>query len=48
MTRTPRLPRAHKHFFEDIEPAVTLVEVSNLIDPGMEIEIEATAIADGK
>ena len=36
--------RAHGAFFKDIRPAATLVEVQALIDPGLLVEIEATAI----
>lgn len=36
--------RAHQAFFANHPPASTMVEVSNLIDPKMLIEIEATAI----
>ena len=40
--------RAHGEYFQDIKPASTMVEVSSLIDPGMLIEIEATAIVQGE
>ncbi len=39
----PDVARAHRQYFEKIRPAVTLVEVSCLIAPEMEIEIEASA-----
>ena len=36
--------RAHGEFFRGIKPASTMVEVRSLINPGMLVEIEATAI----
>lgn len=36
--------RAHGHYFKDICPAATMVEVSALIDPELLVEIEATAV----
>ena len=36
--------RAHGEFFRDIKPVSTMVEVSALIDPGLLIEMEVTAI----
>ncbi len=38
---------AHALFFGKIKPATSLVEVSNLIQPDLLIEIEATAIIPG-
>jgi enamine deaminase RidA (YjgF/YER057c/UK114 family) len=35
--------KAHGEVFSDIRPAMTIVEVSKLIDPDMMIEIEADA-----
>jgi len=35
--------RAHKLFFDGINPASTMVEVSGLIDPDLLVEIEVTA-----
>ena len=36
--------RAHGEFFSQIKPAATMVEVKALIDPGLLVEIEATAV----
>jgi enamine deaminase RidA (YjgF/YER057c/UK114 family) len=36
--------RAHGEVFGDIRPAMTMVQVSRLIDPRMRVEIEADAI----
>lgn len=37
--------KAHSEFFEDINPAATMVEVSNLIHPDLLVEIEVDAIS---
>jgi enamine deaminase RidA (YjgF/YER057c/UK114 family) len=36
--------RAHKEYFGDIRPVATMVEVYSLIQEGLVVEIEATAI----
>lgn len=38
--------KVHSYLFEDVMPACTLVEVSNLIHPDLLIEIETTAIKE--
>tara|TARA_B100001741_G_scaffold89862_1_gene73585 strand:- start:2818 stop:3204 length:387 start_codon:yes stop_codon:yes gene_type:complete len=38
--------KVHSYLFEDVMPACTLVEVSNLIHSDLLIEIEATAIKE--
>ena len=40
--------KVHSYLFEDIMPACTLLEVSNLIHPDLLIEIEATAIKEDR
>ena len=40
--------KVHSYLFEDVMPAFTLVEVSNLIHPDLLIEIEATAIKEDR
>ncbi len=37
------ITKAHSEFFDEIRPAATLVEVSNLIDPELLVEIEIDA-----
>ncbi len=41
-----QIGKAHGEFFASIKPAATMVEVSKLIDAGMLIEIEATAVVE--
>lgn len=38
--------KAHGEFFKNIKPVATMVEVSNLIDSGLLIEIEVTAMLE--
>ena len=38
--------KAHSYLFEDVSPASTIVEVSNLLHPDLLIEIEATAVKE--
>ncbi|MEZ3114429.1 Rid family hydrolase [Halobaculum sp. MBLA0147] len=38
--------RAHGRMFEDVRPATTLVEVAALIEPGLVVEVEATAVVE--
>ena len=40
--------KVYLYLFEDVMPACTLVEVSNLIHPDLLIEIEATAIKEDR
>ena len=40
--------KVHSYLFEDVMPACTLVEVSNLIHHDLLIEIEATAIKEDR
>ena len=47
MARWEEVARAHGEVFAEIRPASTMVEVSALIDPGLLVEIEATAVIRG-
>ena len=40
--------KVHSYLFEDVMPACTLIEVSNLIHPDLLIEIETTAIKEDR
>ncbi len=42
-SRAEEVGRAHGEFFGEHRPAMTLVEISGLIDPRMLVEVEATA-----
>ena len=44
ISRWQEIGRAHGEFFGSIKPAATMVEVQALIEPGLMVEIEATAI----
>ncbi|MEW6252281.1 MAG: RidA family protein [Planctomycetota bacterium] len=39
--------RAHREFFGEHRPCITMVEVRSLIDPAMLVEIEADALCAG-
>ncbi len=44
ISRWEEIGRAHGEFFSTIKPVTTMVEVKALIQPGLLVEIEATAI----
>lgn len=44
ISRWEAIGRMHGEYFANIRPATSMVEVRNLIDPGMLVEIEAEAI----
>lgn len=44
ISKWEEVAKAHAHFFCEIKPATTMVEVSALINSDLLIEIEATAI----
>jgi enamine deaminase RidA (YjgF/YER057c/UK114 family) len=44
ITRWEEVARAHGEVFGVIHPVATLVEVSSLVEPGLLVEIEASAV----
>jgi enamine deaminase RidA (YjgF/YER057c/UK114 family) len=44
ISRSDEIGRAHGEAFGDVRPVMTMVEVSALIDPRMQVEIEAVAL----
>ncbi len=46
ITRWDAIGRVHGEYFAATRPATSMLEVRNLIDPGMLVEIEAEAIID--
>jgi len=44
ISRWQEVAKAHSHYFSEIRPATTMVEINRLIDEQMLIEIEAGAI----
>lgn len=47
ISKWEEIGRAHGEFFQAIRPVTTMVEVRSLIEPGLLVEIEATAIVAG-
>lgn len=47
ISRADDVGRAHAEVFGSARPAMTMVEVSGLVDPRMLVEIEAVAVAGG-
>jgi enamine deaminase RidA (YjgF/YER057c/UK114 family) len=43
ISKWEEVARAHAEFFHAIKPAATMVEVSRLIAPGLDVEIEVSA-----
>ncbi len=42
--RWQEVGRAHAEFFQDVRPALTMLQVARLLEPAMLVEIEAEAI----
>jgi enamine deaminase RidA (YjgF/YER057c/UK114 family) len=47
ISRAEEVGRAHGSVFGEVRPAMTMVEVSALIDPRMLVEVEAVAVVSG-
>ncbi len=47
ISRCEEVGRAHREAFGQTRPLMTMVEVSGLIDPRMQVEIEAVALGSG-
>lgn len=43
----PEVAKAHGEYFGEIRPASTMLAVSDLIEPGLLVEIEADAVISG-
>ncbi len=44
ITRWEQVAQVHGEVFQDVRPALTMVQVSRLLDPAMLVEVEADAI----
>jgi enamine deaminase RidA (YjgF/YER057c/UK114 family) len=44
ISKWEEIGRAHGEFFREIKPAASMIEVKGLINPGLLVEIEVTAI----
>jgi enamine deaminase RidA (YjgF/YER057c/UK114 family) len=46
IARSQEIGQAHVHFFRDVRPGSTMVQIKRLVDPDMLVEIEADAIVE--
>lgn len=44
ISKWEEIGRAHGEFFSEIKPAASMIEVKGLINPGLLVEIEVTAV----